>query len=146
MRIALDPGKTTGVAWREDDGEIRGLQWPGESIWVVLNGFHETHGITQLVVESFTSRPGPAVNLSGVETIGRIWAWCELEGVTPTMQTPAQAKRQVPNDRLRAAGGWMRGQQHARDAVRHLLVAEHNSGELDLNQWPKSTTPVVGKQ
>lgn len=136
MRLALDPGKTTGVAWREQ-GTIRGIQWPGESIWVVLNGFHSTLGITELVVENFISRPGPAVNLSASEGIGRIRAWCELEGVRLILQTPAAAKRKVTDDRIRQAGGWMRGQQHARDAVRHLLLREHNAGELDLHQWPK---------
>jgi len=137
MRLALDPGKTTGVAWRAEGGELRGLQWPGESIWVVLNGFNSTEGITELVVESFISRPGPAINLSATETIGRIWAWCELEGITPIMQTPSAAKQRVTNDRLRAAGAWVRGQNHARDAMRHLLLREDRAGELDLEQWEK---------
>jgi len=137
MRLALDPGKTTGVAWRTDDGELRGLQWPGDSIWVVLNGFHSTEGITELVVESFISRPGPAIDLSATETIGRIWAWCELEGIEPVMQTPSAAKQRVTNDRLRAAGGWLRSQNHARDAMRHLLLREDRCGELDLEQWQK---------
>lgn len=138
MRLALDPGKTTGIAWREENGELRGLQWPGDSIWVVLNGFHSTVGITELVVEDFISRPGPAINLSASETIGRIYAWCELEGLAPVMQTPSAAKVVVTNDRLRAAGGWLRSQNHARDAMRHLLLREHNVGELDVTQWPKT--------
>ena len=137
MRLAIDPGKTSGIAWRTEDGELRGLEWPGESIWVILNGFHQTEGITDLVVESFISRPGAAINLSASETIGRVMAWGELEGVDLQMQTPSAAKVRVTNDRLRAAGGWMRGQQHARDAVRHLLLREDRAGELDLDQWPK---------
>ncbi len=143
MRLALDPGKTTGVGWRTEDGELRGLQWPGESIWVVLYGWHSTEGITELLVESFVSRPGPAISLTGVETIGRIYAWCELEGITPIMQTPSAAKRMVTKDRLRQAGGWIRGQEHARDALRHILYREHKVGELDLNQWPKSLADGV---
>jgi len=137
MRLAVDPGKTCGIAWRTEDGDLRGIQWPGESIWAVLVGFHATEGITELVVEDFISRPGPAVNLSAPVTIGRIHAWADEEGITPIMQTPSAAKTRVTNDRLRAAGGWVRSQQHARDAMRHLLLAEDRAGEIDLNQWPK---------
>ena len=137
MRLAIDPGKGSGIAWRTDSGELRALQWPGQDIWVVLNGFHSTHGITELVVESFISRPGPAVNLSATETIGRIWAWCGVEGIDPIMQAPSAAKMRVTDDRLRAAGAWIRGQRHARDAFRHLLLREDRCGELDLEQWAK---------
>lgn len=137
MRLAIDPGQTCGIAWRTEDGELRGLQWPGESIWVVLTGFHATYGITDLVVEDFLSRPGPAVNLSAPKVIGRIAAWAELEGVDVVMQTPSAAKQRVTNDRLRAAGGWLRGQQHGRDAMRHLLLREDRLGLIDLEDWPK---------
>ncbi len=137
MRLALDPGKMTGVAWRTEDGELRGLQWAGDSIWVVLVGFHATEGITDLVVEDFISRPGPAVNLSAPKTIGLIQAWADTEGVDLQMQTPSAAKTRVTNDRLRAAGGWMRSQPHARDAMRHLLLREDRAGEIDLEIWPK---------
>jgi hypothetical protein len=137
MRLALDPGKTTGVAWRTEAGELQGLQWPGESIWVVLEGFHSVEGITELVFETFLSRPGPAVNLSAPVTIGRLSSWADQYGVPLIAQTPSAAKVMVTNDRLRAAGGWVRSQQHARDAMRHLLLREHTVGELDLNHWPK---------
>lgn len=163
MRLALDPGKTTGVAWRtaavdlcphQGDAvggpctrcggwELQGIQWPGEDIWVILNGWHTTEGITELVVESFLSRPGPAVNLSAPETIGRIKAWADQYGIPVIMQTPSAAKTRVTNDRLRAAGGWLRSQQHARDAVRHLLLREHNAGEFDLEQYPKEITKGI---
>lgn len=140
MRLALDPGMKTGVAWRASDGSLRGIEWPGEDIRVILDGFEAGPGISELVVESFISRPGPAVNLSAPETIGRILAWCDERGMTPVMQTPSAAKGRVTNDRLRAAGGWLRSLGHARDAIRHLLLREDRCGELDLEQWPKEAT------
>lgn len=131
MRLALDPGKTTGVAWRQD-GELRGIQWPGESIVVVLHGFHSTHVLTEIVVENFRSRPGPAVNLSAPEVIGRIYAWADEWGIPVIRQDASPVKVRVTNDRLRAAGGWQRGQEHARDALRHLLYREEKLGEMSL--------------
>lgn len=158
MRIAFDPGQTTGVAWREPTtyledttfgdpephflefaGDLRATQWPGESIIVVLDGFNARDTITEVVVESFISRPGPAVNLSAPETIGRIRAWCEARGIDPIMQTPSAAKTVVTNDRLRAMGGWKSGEKHSRDALRHLLLREHTLGIIDLKEIPKGS-------
>lgn len=142
MRIAFDPGQTTGVAWRTDDGELRGIQWPGESIAVVLHGFHAHESITEVVVENFRSRPrGPAVNLSAPETIGRIYAWADTYGIDVFRQDASPVKRVVTSDRLRAAGGWKRGEEHARDALRHLLYREDALGLIDIRQWPAVTNP-----
>lgn len=132
MRLSLDPGKTTGVAWRTEAGELQGLQWGADSIVVILDGFHSHYGITELVVENFRSRPGPAVNLSAPEAIGRIYGWADQYGVTIIRQDPSPVKRVIDNDRLRALGGWLRSQQHARDALRHLLYREFKLGLLEL--------------
>lgn len=154
MRIAFDPGQTTGVAWREPSetydittygghgtatfmGDLRATQWPGESIVVVLDGFHKGYGITEVIIEDFISRPGPAVNLSAPRTIGRIEGWCDERGVDYIMQTPSAAKTVVTNDRLRAMGGWKRGEQHSRDALRHLLYREDKLGIVNLKDIPK---------
>lgn len=148
MRIALDPGQTTGVAWRAHDfdlcsheldpcricggGTLHATQWPGESIVVVLDGFHKVYGITEVVVENFRSRPGAAVNLSAPETIGRVLAWTEAGGVNLVRQDASPVKRVVTKDRLRAWGGWKRGEEHSRDATRHLLYREHKLGIIDV--------------
>jgi hypothetical protein len=133
VRLALDPGKTTGVAYRGTDGFLRGLQWPGDDITAVLTGLHLHFVLTEIVVENFRSRPGgPAVNLSAPMTIGRIFEWAEEADVPVILQDPSWAKRKVTNDALRSAGGWVRGQEHARDALRHLLYREHRRGEIDL--------------
>ena len=132
MRLALDPGKTTGVGWRTESGELHGIEWPGESIVVILDGFHNQYNLTEIVVENFRSRPGPAVNLSAPETIGRILGWADQYGIDIVRQDASPVKRVVTKDRLRACGGWIRGQQHARDALMHLLYREHKLELLEL--------------
>lgn len=134
MRLSLDPGMTTGVAWRTESGELRGIQWADESIVVILDGFHSNYGITELVVENFRSRPGAAVNLSAPEAIGRIYGWADQFGVPIIRQDPSPVKRVVDSDTLRANGGWMRAQPHARDALRHLLYREHKLGLITLKK------------
>lgn len=132
MRLALDPGVTTGVGWRTEGGELHGIQWPGESIVVILDGFHSQYGLTEIVVENFRSRPGPAVNLSAPEAIGRIYAWADARGVEVVRQDASPVKTVLTKDRLRELGGWIRSQEHARDALRHLLYREHKLGLIEL--------------
>lgn len=124
MRIALDPGQTTGVAWRTTSGEIRSLEIPGDEVVVILDGFHKAYGLTEVAYEIFRSRPGPAVNLSAPHTIGRIMAWCDANGVNVVGQEVAAVKRRVTDDRLREVAGWVRGSTHERDARKHLLYRE----------------------
>ncbi len=137
MRISLDPGTTTGVAWRapypHEIGFLQSTQWPGDLIVVILDGFHLGYGITEIVVENFRSRPGPAVNLSAPEVIGRVYAWADERGVPVVRQDASPVKRRVTADRLRAAGGWKRGEEHARDAARHLLYREEKLGLITLS-------------
>ena len=132
MRLSLDPGVTTGVGWRTEEDELRGIQWPGESIAVILDGFHSQYGLTEIVVENFRSRPGPAVNLSAPRVIGRIYAWADERGIDVVEQDASPVKTVLTKDRLRALGGWIRSQEHARDALRHLLYREHKLGLIDL--------------
>jgi hypothetical protein len=132
MRLALDPGETTGVGYRAVEGALRGIQWPGADIMAVLEGMHAHFGLDEIVVEDFISRPGAAVNLSAPRVIGRILAWAEENDVPVIMQQPSAAKTVITKDRLRALGGWVRGMEHARDALRHLLYREQKLGLIEL--------------
>ena len=131
MRLALDPGATTGIGYRTSKG-LRGLQWPGDDIMAVLEGMHLHFVLDEIVVEDFISRPGAAVNLSAPRVIGRILAWADEHEVPVIMQQPSAAKTVITKDRLRTLGGWVRGNEHARDALRHLLYREQKVGELKL--------------
>lgn len=135
MRLALDPGQTTGVAWRTASGEVRSLEIAGDDIVVILDGFHKGYGLTEVAYEIFRSRPGPAVNLSAPHTIGRVLAWTDEYGVRCIGQEVAAAKRRVTDDRLRESGNWVRGSTHERDARRHLLYREEHATGVDY--WPR---------
>lgn len=136
MRLSIDPGNTCGLAWRNEEGTLRALEWPGEAITAVLDGMHSQYILSEVVVENFRSRPGPAINLSASETIGRIEAWCDQYGVRMVRQEVGGVKRRVTKDRLREADGWVRGMKHARDATRHLLYREEKV--YDIDYWPNS--------
>lgn len=148
FRVALDPGQTTGVAWREFQAintaaldstyalgvsDIHAIEWPGH-ITVILDGFLVAYGddFSEIVIENFRSRPGPAVNLSAPEAIGAVEEWGARNGIPVIRQEVGGVKRRVHNDRLRANGGWFRGMGHARDAARHLLYREEKCGERNL--------------
>lgn len=138
MRIAIDPGQTTGVAWRTDD-ELRSLEIGGDDIVVILDGFNVGLGLSEVVYEIFRSRPGPAVNLSAPHCIGRIMAWCDANGGIPLVgQEVAAVKRRVTKDRLRGAGGWVSGSTHERDARAHLLYREEKVSGVDY--WPRKNS------
>lgn len=154
FRLAIDPGKTSGFAWRDFEdievtawgdsekrflpgvSEIRAIEWPEpETITVVLDGFLARYGdaFEEVVIEGFLSRPGAAVNLIPVEVIGRVAEWAERNQIRLVRQYPGPVKVRVTNDRLRAKGGWFRGQQHARDAAKHLLYREEKNAEITLD-------------
>lgn len=129
MRVlAVDPGGTTGWATWED-GEVRWGQIPGglfgavEALirpdWTV--GFAER--VDVCVIEKYTigartvkySRQSDALEITGVlkalSAAGRTeWLY----------QQPAEAKRLFTDERLREFGWWAKGEEHARDALRHL--------------------------
>lgn len=136
MRIALDPGQTTGVAWRATNGELRSLDIAGDDIVVILDGFHKGYKLTEVVYEIFRSRPGPAVNLSAPHTIGRVMAWCDANDVPLVGQEVSAVKRRVTKDRLREAGAWVRSSDHQRDARSHLLYREEKTTGVLYWQTP----------
>lgn len=70
-----------------------------------------------LVVENFALRQR-SVDLAPVE----IRAGLKTLGVLFEDQSPSEAKGYATNDRLRSWGIWAVGQEHSRDALRHLAT------------------------
>lgn len=88
-----------------------------------------------LVVEKFTVTRRTA-ELSpqprAIEVTGVMKFIARRTGATfDNRQTPAAAKKFVPDSQLRKVGLWRPGEDHARDALRHLLLAMtvHGSGQ-----------------
>jgi hypothetical protein len=77
------------------------------------------------VCEDFTPRPGAhSVQKDALHIIGGLEAMI-LTGTVDShlyLQSPGQAKAFSTDEKLRKLGWWVKGQDHARDALRHLLV------------------------
>jgi len=121
--LGLDPGVTTGwalVQYDEDSapvllecGQIPDGHDGFIRHWKFLPNFDF------VVCESFTLREGVrGVNIEPAYVIGALEV---LEPSEIIYQTPAM-KTLCDNDALKRMGAYVRGQQHARDAIRHAMV------------------------
>ena len=127
MVLAIDPGTTTGVAWRDGSGcfgslEIRGRYEFEE--WVAL-ALLDPVPVT-VVIERWDVRRDTRSKSNQDDPryiIGYVDGICNaLAHVTYVEQTPAVAKSFATDDKLRALGWFRGGEGHADDAARHLLV------------------------
>lgn len=130
--IALDPGLTTGVAFKAPDREPVALQiagrlevysWVNESIRAEVEYQGRPRPI--IVVERFTINSNTAQKsqqLDPLYIIGTVEYLALLNGCPFRLQSPSQAKSFATDAKLKAAGWWVPGQDHARDALRHLMV------------------------
>jgi len=136
--IAVDPGKTTGIAmWDLEVGSApytaqlsvdEFFQWVRDTL---VDG-HLTHTI---VCESFVISQRTVKGTSqtwSLEHIGLLkWAaWLRQHDIT--LQAASAAKHMVPNDRLREVGWYVPGRDHANDALRHMLVHAVRRGVITL--------------
>ena len=127
MRVmAVDPGKCTGYCYAAfKDGEL--YYYPFQfyddvdNFWDRLDAFGPSH----IVIEDFQFRKGrtAGVSLFSVELIGvaRLYE-AKHHRVVLHKQQPAQGKGYYTDATLKALGLYKRdGNEHARDATRHLL-------------------------
>lgn len=138
--LAVDPGNMTGWATFMLGGHwtpefVNSGQTPADEFldWVcgtplLLDG----NGLW--LVESFTITAQTA-RLSQqpvpMEVIGVLKFLARRSGVRLELQTPASAKRFVSDAQLRKIGLWQPGRDHARDALRHLVlgIVTHGTGQ-----------------
>ena len=124
MILAIDPGGTTGIAYLAHDGQFGTGQlangfdgfadWMTEQYWEAFDA---------IVIENFIPRPGAkSQQLDALHIIGAVKFMCRKHGVPLIIQSPANAKSFSTNDKLTAAGWYTVGEDHGRDAARHLLV------------------------
>jgi hypothetical protein len=135
--LAVDPGRTTGFALCSADvGEIFHFNAWQEPDWVsAVWEVEQRRAWTQLVVcESFVISPQTvrkSQQTISLELIGAMRYLCARTNTEFKLQTPADAKRLGTDARLKALGWWTPGQDHARDATRHLLLALVTRGLID---------------
>lgn len=121
--LGLDPGVTTGWAIVEYADDAQPVLLHNGQIADGHKGFinywDELPSFDFVVCESFTLREGiRGVNIEPAYVIGA------LEAIKPAeihYQTPA-LKSLCDNDALKRLNMYVRGQQHARDAIRHAIV------------------------
>ena len=136
--VAVDPGEMCGwaIARFEEDHlkteYINAGQSPADDWedWCVLNVYEGC----LLVVEKFTITARTAQMSQqprALETIGVMRFLARRAGAQFHMQTPSAAKRFVTDQQLHKVGLWKPGQDHARDALRHLILAitTHGTGQ-----------------
>lgn len=147
LYIAVDPGKTSGIAacWYNGTsvdamtGHELARQETCDFVWGALTTYVDSPRQLHVVAERFTIGP-QTMKMSrqhdALEIIGVVRWMTQKHGASFELQDPATAKRMVSNDALRRAGFWCRGGGgHANDAARHLMVL------LVRNGW---YYPLVG--
>ena len=119
--IAVDPGKTTGLAWL-DNGEP------------VTREVHEWRQVRHVVaelepemihVEEFRVNASTASKTAAPWSLKcygalEVYAW---ENALLFSHAPSTVKSTVTDARLRVAGLWKNKSSHERDALRHLVLA-----------------------
>lgn len=130
LLIAVDPGKMTGVALFEffEDG-VPELLESHEFLRDELEAWLETKLLKnytgddiEVVAERFKigdiDAPWSLQELGVLSFLSRKGGWGE-----PTLQTPADAKAFVSNEKIKKLGYWHKGGAgHALDAVRHGVL------------------------
>lgn len=133
--LAVDPGKTTGLAhW---DGKIVTFyQVPGRfSLYGKVSAFLPEQ--PDIVVEKFIITPATAklsAQYDALYIIGYLEALSyEHELVFDLTQSPNDAKTFVTNEGLKTLGWWRPGRDwdHAMDAARHLALYLVRKGQGD---------------
>lgn len=130
--IAIDPGKSTGVAFLTGNDNFvvhSSLEmWHGNvARWLrgALN-FHkgEDHQVI-VAMEQFitgTRTRGHTVQNHASELFGVVKQMCEDEGFEFAPQMAADAKKIAPDRRLRVLNMYHVGEGHDNDATRHALL------------------------
>jgi hypothetical protein len=125
--LALDPGKTTGVAWLARGDGFGFMEVAGRfNLYVQLREWTSTGMIPEIVCEDWQVRADTAKLSSQVDPhriIGWVEGWAHWNGYPFSLQTPGQAKSFATDEKL-AKLGWSATTKggHARDAARHLLT------------------------
>lgn len=125
--IAVDPGKTTGLAWTLDHHVSSPVaqQADVEHFYEWIGRAPVTLPVT-FVVERFDVGAGTIRKSRGeywsLKLIGLIEFICWKNGYELVMQQAVAAKRLITDERLKLLGWWVPGQDHARDALRHLAL------------------------
>lgn len=126
--IAADPGNLTGWAtialgdhWDPTMVNAGQLQSDDFEDWIA--GAHSVFGL--MIYETFTINAETARKSAQpvpIYVIGVMKHYARRGGVQIEGQSPGSAKTFMNNAQMKKIGLWVPGQDHARDAIRHLVL------------------------
>lgn len=137
--LAIDPGVTTGFAYRAADGEIfsweHNLRDNDHLPFTYFMAELETLVVDSVVCERFDFRQNKTgVDYTPVELIGLIKFWAEDAidyDIVWQGQDVKSKKSFWTEEKLRLYGVYKPGQEHAMDATKHLMHYLDRLGEID---------------
>jgi hypothetical protein len=124
--LAIDPGGTTGYCHGVFDGDKLQLK-PGQEKFSEAQLFAFMHEHWQknfyLIYEKFSyrNRARPGLDLTAPKLIGVIELFVQSEGIQYFPQMAAEAMGYWTDEQLKRFNVYVKGLQHGRDAMRHLL-------------------------
>lgn len=129
--LAVDPGGMTGFAYtllgeHWEPANVVADQMPAHAFcdWTYAQPAF-IHTNTLFVCESFKITAATAKKTAqpdALETIGVLKFFARRSNAQFHLQDPGSAKTFVTDKQLRKIGLWKPGQDHARDAIRHLVL------------------------
>lgn len=128
MRIlAVDPGRTNGIAFRNSSGNISSVQIAyvdhGEALPLAFYNFIVNFKPELIAYESYNFIQGRTGNdYTPVEMIGIINLYSQMYKIGTHPMTSGQAKGFWSDDKIKALDLWIPGQRHGMDALRVLLT------------------------
>lgn len=125
--LAVDPGKVSGWAAWDHQGFVSGefeCQELLDFAWSMISGPFPPDLVVceSFIITAQTLKKTRGENWS-LESVGALRWMCRQHQVSFKLQSPADAKSFVNNDRLKAVGWYKPGLGHDNDAARHLLKA-----------------------
>ena len=132
--IAVDPGKTTGIAvYDATNKSLIGTEQIGDLYDTIT--YIEDWMYTTIVCESYTITPATMKKSRqnySLEMIGVLRYLTQKHDAKFLLQTPAAAKSFSTDDKLKRLDWYVPGQDHANDALRHLLLYLATTNQINL--------------
>lgn len=127
--LALDPGETTGYTVFNGDELVGVGQLATKDIdkgvielIKILDKFKPSFVVYEAYrVYKWKTKDHANSDLHTSQFIGVIRAICAMRSIPYHMQMAQVAKQFCTDDKLKEWGLWIKGQRHARDAIRHAI-------------------------
>ena len=138
MRIlAIDPGGTTGFVYYDENPLVHGQRDDWKAFCEMVEEWLDQSLIDQIVIESYQITSETIRKTRQYEPLMIIGTVYFLAGKynVPVKLQGRQIKAFATDTKLKNMGWWFPGQQHARDAARHLLGYLVDTEQVDPGKY-----------